>query len=181
MIDSNADQNTQDPQAVPPDQAQVQAADTNQASGIPEPPEDVKRASIVAIQLINKTHEDIVNTMAMAMEKSNDPVSAVAGASIKVMLGLQKDIKGVSPDVVFALAPLVISILLALGESAKLWSGMGAREIDAVLQKISQLVAEQQAGQPQAPDQTPDQAPDQVQAGPAVQQPAGGGLLSRAM
>jgi hypothetical protein len=178
MIDSNADQNTQDPQAVPPDQAQVQAADTNQASGIPEPPEDVKRASIVAIQLINKTHEDIVNTMAMAMEKSNDPVSAVAGASIKVMLGLQEGIKGVSPDVVFSLAMLIVPILLALGEKAKLWSGVGLGEVNAVLQKISQLVAEQQgqpvdaAAEPQAVPQTP--AAQQ----PGVPQP---GLLSGAM
>jgi hypothetical protein len=138
----------------------------------------VKRASIVAIQLINKTHEDIVNTMAMAMEKSNDPVSAVAGASIKVMLGLQEGIKGVSPDVVFSLAMLIVPILLALGEKAKLWSGVGLGEVNAVLQKISQLVAEQQgqpvdaAAEPQAVPQTP--AAQQ----PGVPQP---GLLSGAM
>lgn len=145
---------------------------------IPEPPEEMKRASIAAITLITNTHEDIVNTMGIAMEKSEDPVVAVADAAIKVMMGLQEGIKGVSPDVVFSLAMLIVPILLALGEKAKLWSGVGLGEVNAVLQKISQLVAEQQgqpvdaAAEPQAGPQTP--AAQQ----PGVPQP---GLLSGAM
>lgn len=170
------------------EQAGAQQAGANEmASGIPEPPENMKRASIAAITLISNTHEDIVNTMGIAMEKSDDPVVAVAGASIKVMMALQEGIKGVSPDVVFSLSMLIVPILLALGEKAKLWSGVGLEEVNAVLQKLSQLVAEQQGQQPvgQQPVDAQPQAgqPGQSQAVPspdsAAQQPAG--LLSRAM
>lgn len=152
---------------------------------IPEPPEEMKRASIAAITLITNTHEDIVNTMGIAMEKSDDPVVAVADASIKVMLGLQEGIKGVSPDVVFSLAMLIVPILLALGEKAKLWSGVGLGEVNAVLQKISQLVAEQQSQQPVAAEPQAGQAAPPP-AGPPTGPPAGAGqqpagLLSRAM
>lgn len=164
-------------QGQPPEGVQDQA--------IPEPPENMKRASIAAITLITNTHQDIVNTMGIAMEKSDDPVTAVTDASIKVMLGLQEGIKGVSPDVVFSLAMLIVPVLLALGEKAKLWSGVGLEEVNAVLQKISQLVAEQQSQQPvdaqmAGPQAAQPQAGPQTQAPPpsgAIQQP---GLLSRA-
>jgi len=171
-----------DEKAMAPDRTGAQQAGANDQAGqeqaIPEPPEEMKRASIAAITLITNTHEDIVNTMGIAMEKSEDPVVAVADAAIKVMMGLQEGIKGVSPDVVFSLAMLIVPILLALGEKSKLWSGVGLGEVNAVLQKISQLVAEQQgqpvdaAAEPQAGPQTP--AAQQ----PGVPQP---GLLSGAM
>jgi len=172
-----------DEQAMAPEQAGA-TDQAGQEQAIPEPPEEMKRASIAAITLITNTHEDIVNTMGIAMEKSEDPVVAVADAAIKVMMGLQEGIKGVSPDVVFSLAMLIVPILLALGEKAKLWSGVGLGEVNAVLQKISQLVAEQQSQQPvDAQPQAGQAAPPP--AGPptgspvgAVQQPAG--LLSRA-
>lgn len=182
-----------DEQAMAPEQAGAQQAGATDQAGqeqaIPEPPDELKRASIAAITLITNTHEDIVNTMGIAMEKRNDPVVAVADASIKVMMGLQEGIKGVSPDVVFSLAMLIVPILLALGEKAKLWSGVGLGEVNAVLQKISQLVAEQQgqqqgqqpvAAEPQAGQAAPPPAgPPTGPPASAGQQPAG--LLSRAM
>ena len=182
MADPNVDA-----QAMAPEQAGAQQAGATDQAGqeqaIPEPPEEMKRASIAAITLITNTHEDIVNTMGIAMEKSDDPVVAVADASIKVMMGLQEGIKGVSPDVVFSLAMLIVPILLALGEKAKLWSGVGLGEVNAVLQKISQLVAEQQGQQPVAAEPQEAAPPP---AGPPTGPPAGAGqqpagLLSRAM
>lgn len=180
MADPNVDA-----QSVAPEQIGAQQAgapdQAGQEQAIPEPPENMKRASIAAITLITNTHEDIVNTMGIAMDRSNDPVAAVANAAIKVMMGLQEGIKGVSPDVVFSLSMLIVPILLALGEKAKLWSGVGLGEVNAVLQKLSQLVAEQQGQQPVAAEPQASQLqPGQAQTSPAVQQSAGGGLLSRA-
>lgn len=174
-----ADQNV-DAQGLVPEAQGVpeQAGAPEQA--IPEPPENMKRASTAAITLISNTHEDIVNTMGIAMEKSDDPVVAVADASIKVMMALQEGIKGVSPDVVFSLSMLIVPILLALGEKAKLWNGVGLEEVNAVLQKLSQLVAEQQGQQPVDAQPAADPQVGQAQAAPPPDS-APAGLLSRAM
>jgi len=79
---------------------------------------------------------------------ADDPIAAVAQAAVMILEKLQQSVKSVNPKVAYAVAPLIVVLLLELAETAKAFQ-VDPGMIPTVLKKVGEMTKYEDAPPPQ--------------------------------
>lgn len=134
---------------VPAEQPQAQQAD---------PKEINKKLGLAAMQIVYD-EQGSAKLVEQMKAGAADPIKAVAQAALAVLDRLQKSVKSVDPKAAYAVAPLVVLILLELADAAKLFKA-DVGMVPEVLKALGSMVPEGQPAEQTAPTQAaPAQQP----------------------